>query len=436
MKKRIAAIIFVMLLGISTLAGCGNDEGQTQGDVPVEGSEAADVTGNTPEANDTETNTEINAETNTEANSETNTETADPSSEEENYDGKLVPDGVMELDYAKGFSIELFKGGYRMLTIGDAAAMYLVVPEGMSVPEELDETVTVLQMPIDNAYIASTSMVSLMNAIDALDYVKLVATDADGWYIDEVKAAVEDGKIGYSGNYKEPDYEMMVEQGIQLHIDNAMIDSVPEVNEKFIELGIPNLVEVSSKENHPLARVEWVKLLGVLFGKEAEAQAYFDNQKALMDQATAPESSGITVAIGYITSSGKCYARNGGDYLVQMIELAGGEYVCAELEPEESGNTSMTFEEWYAAFKDADYLFYWNLGNKFYSIQEMTEYEPLFADFKAVKEGHVWVTSPDFTQATSAISSIVSDMNTILSSENPDEVTTDHLIKIPQEAEE
>ena len=355
---------------------------------------------------------------------------------EDDYDGRLVSDGVMEVDYAAGFSIELFKGGDRMLNVGDPAQKYLVVPEGMSVPEELEETVTVLQMPIDNAYIASTGMVSLMNAIGALDCVKLVATDVDGWYIDEVQAAMGDGSIGYSGNYKEPDYEMMVDQGIQLHIDNAMIDSVPEVNEKFVELGIPNLVEISSKENHPLARVEWVKLLGVLFDREEEALAYFDNQKALMDQATAAESTGITVAMGYITSSGKCYARNGGDYLVQMIQLAGGDYICADMEPEESGNTSMTFEEWYAAFKDADYLFYWNLGNKFYSIQEMTEYEPLFADFKAVKEGHVWVTSPDFTQATSAISSIVSDMNMILSSENPEEVTTDHLIKIPQEAEE
>lgn len=118
-----------------------------------------------------------------------------------------------------------------------------------------------------------------------------------------------------------------------------------------------------------------------------------------------------------------------------MIQMAGGDYICADMEPEKSGNTSMTFEEWYAKFQDADYLFYWNLGQKFYSIEEMTEYEPLFADFKAVKEGHVWITSPDFSQATSAIASIVADMNTILSSETPDEVTTDHLIKLPEKAE-
>lgn len=440
MKNKLAVIVLSAALGLSMLTGCGSEGEQARGGVSVENS-GADSAGagaeSSPEAGTgAENGTEAGDGNSQETGAETEDSAAPALSEKENFDGQLVSEGMMEVDYAEGFSIELFKGGYRMLTVGDPAEKYLVVPEEMSVPQELDETVTVLQMPMDNVYIASTGMVSLMNAIGALDHVKLVATDAEGWYIDEVKAAVEDGRIGFSGNYKEPDYEMMVDHEIRLHIDNAMVDSVPEVNEKFTELGIPNLVEISSKENHPLARVEWVKLLGVLFGREEQAQAYFDNQKELMAPATAAESSGITVAMGYITSSGKCYARNGGDYLVQMIRLAGGEYICADMEPEESGNTSMTFEEWYAAFRDADYLFYWNLGNKFYSIQEMTEYEPLFADFKAVKEGHVWITSPDFTQATSAISSIVSDMNTILSSENPDEVTTDHLIKIPQTAEE
>ncbi|MCM1191092.1 MAG: ABC transporter substrate-binding protein [Butyrivibrio sp.] len=434
MKKRLVAVILSAALGMTMLAGCGNEGTPSRGGDSVE-NDLSDTTGD-------DTGATVSGEGGSGVDSSeeggvanSSGSAGDSGAETENYDGKLVSAGTMQMDFAKGFSIELFEGGYRMITVGAPGEKYLVVPEGMSVPGDTDETVTVLQLPIDKAYIASTSMVSLMNAIGALDYVRLVATDVDGWYIEEVSKAMEDGSIGFSGNYKEPDYEMMVDQGIRLHLDNAMVDSVPEVNEKFTELGIPNLVEISSKESHPLARVEWVKMLGVLFGREAEAQAYFDSQKALMEQATAAESTGITVAMGYITSSGKCYARNGGDYLVQMIQLAGGDYICADMEPEESGNTSMTFEEWYAAFKDADYLFYWNLGNKFYSIQEMTEYEPLFADFKAVREGHVWITSPDFTQATSAISSIVSDMHTILSSENPNTVTTDHLIKLPQEAE-
>jgi len=434
MKKKTAAIIVAAAMGMSLLTGCSSQADQQQSSgtsvndgSSVENSGTAEGGSVAPDSTESISGQSGSA-----------VSTPEPSSApaEEDYDGKLVSEGFMQMDYAEGFSVELFKGGYRMIAVGEPARQYLVVPEGMRVPEGLDEAVAVLQMPVDQVYVASTNVVSLMNAIDALDCVKLVATDTSGWYIDEVTAAMESGGIVYSGSYKEPDYEMMADKGIQLHIDTTMVDSVPEVNEKFTELGIPNLVEVSSLEKHPLARVEWVKMLGVLFGREEEAQEYFDSQKALMDQATAAESSGITVAMGYITSSGKYYARNGGDYLVQMIELAGGDYICADMEPEKSGNTSMTFEEWYAAFKDADYLFYWNFGNKFYSIEEMTAYEPLLADFKAVKEGHVWVTSPDFTQATSAISSIVADMNKILFSENPDGVTTDHLIKIPRETEE
>ena len=89
----------------------------------------------------------------------------------------------------------------------------------------------------------------------------------------------------------------------------------------------------------------------------------------------------------------------------------------------------MTFEEWYADFKDAEYLFYVNFALGFHSVQEMIDYNPLFADFRAVQDGHVYITSPDFTQSTAAIAAIVADMNTILTSDDP-AVTTDHLIKI------
>lgn len=349
---------------------------------------------------------------------------------EENYDGKLVSDGQMNLEYAERFSIELFKGGYRMISAGTGGYKYLVVPEGMSVPEGLESGTYVLQMPVDKVYMASTGMMSLVDAIGALDHVPLVGTDVSGWYLPNVIDAMNSGSIQFGGKYSEPDFEMMVSNNIQLHINTTMIDSKPEILEKFEELHIPTIVEDSSKENHPLARVEWVKLFGVLFGMEEEADRYFEAQKALVAGATS-EPLGKTVAMGYVASAGdKCYARNGGDYYAQMINLAGGTYICADMEPEKGGNSNMTFEEWYDKFKDADYFFYMNFAAKFNSIEEMIAFNPLFADFKSVKEGHVWVTSPDFTQSTAAIASIIVDMNTILSGDNPDEITTDHLIKI------
>ncbi len=341
----------------------------------------------------------------------------------------LVSQGFMPLDYAENFSIELYENGCRMIRGGANDVQLLVVPEGVEVPEEeIGDDVSVLQQPIDRVYMASTGMVSVVDAIGGLDHVKLVATDVDGWYVDGVVEKMNAGEIAFSGNYKEPDYEQMTANDIQLHVDTTMLDGYPEVVEKFEELGIPTFIEDSSQESHPLARVEWVKVFGVLFGLEDEAQKYFDGQKALLENAGGTDT-GKTVAMGYIASSGSCYARNGGDYMAQMIGMAGGDYVRANENADESGNQKMTFEEWYADFKDAEYLFYVNFALGFHSVQEMIDYNPLFADFRAVQDGHVYITSPDFTQSTAAIAAIVADMNTILTSDDP-AVTTDHLIKI------
>lgn len=346
---------------------------------------------------------------------------------EESYDGVLVEDGDMTVEYAKNFSIKLYKGGYRMITGGSEGKRFLVVPEGMTVPADLDGDVAVLQQPIDKMYVASANMMGLLDELDALSTVKLVATDVSGWHLPNIKAAMEAGSIAYSGKYDAPDFEMITNANIQLHVDTGMIDSAPEVEEKFDELGIPSLVENSSAESHPLGRIEWVKAYGVILGMEEEANALFEAKKEIYNACLDSEGTGITAGLGYLSTSGKGYARNGGDYLAQMIDLVGGQYIQKDMNPDKAGNVSMTVEEWYAMFKDADYLFYWNIGEKFYTIEEMIAYNPLFADFKSVQNGNVWITAPDWSQ-TSLIN-VMQDMYTIFHSGDGD-VTTDHLIKI------
>lgn len=350
---------------------------------------------------------------------------------EEDYDGKLVSDGFMELDYANKFSIELFKGGYRMITIkdGEDETKYLTVPEDMSVPAELDADVCVLQQPISCVYTSSTAVTSICSAMGVMDPIQLVQTET--WHLKDVADRMEAGTVKYAGAAKAPDYELISSCGAQLYL--STISPSEEVVAKFAELGIPNLIEQTSLENHPLGRVEWAKVFGVLFGAEEEAETYFEGQKALMAQVETDKDLGKTVALGYV-SGDKCYIRNGGDYFVQMIDMVGGTYVCADLEPEKSGNTNVTFEDFYAAFGEAEYLFYIQWGEKFYSIEEMIAYNPLFADFKAVQNGNVWISSPDFAQSVASIAEIASDMSAILASEDPSQVTTDHLIKMPEKA--
>ena len=81
-------------------------------------------------------------------------------------------------------------------------------------------------------------------ALDGLDCIGLSGTDADGWYIEEAKEALENGSITYAGKYSAPDYEQIVSQNCGLAIESTMIYHTPEVKERLEQFGIPVLVDI------------------------------------------------------------------------------------------------------------------------------------------------------------------------------------------------
>lgn len=79
-----------------------------------------------------------------------------------------------------------------------------MTPEDAAAVEGLPESVTVLRQPIRNIYLVSTSVMDTFLALDGLDSVTLSGTQAEGWYLDEARAAMEDGRIAYAGKYSAP----------------------------------------------------------------------------------------------------------------------------------------------------------------------------------------------------------------------------------------
>ena len=67
----------------------------------------------------------------------------------------LTVESSYPLQYAKQFTVDECTGGYELITIADS--QYLVVPQGAAVPENLPQGTTVLQQPIENIYLVSTS---------------------------------------------------------------------------------------------------------------------------------------------------------------------------------------------------------------------------------------------------------------------------------------
>lgn len=360
----------------------------------------------------------------------TNT-TSNETSDANQYDGKLEFDHTMELKYAKLFKVDYYKGGYKMLTVTnrdedtsvvDKETKILLVPDGMSTPADIDSNVMVLKAPVTNMLVSSTPVTSLMNASGCLSNISLVNYDRDEWYIDEVKQAFDDNKLTYVGKYQDPDYELIVAGAPNLVIYSTMLSSVPEVAAKLKELGINYILDQSTYETEPLGRVEWAKFYGALCDKEDGANKVFNEQEEYITKLSNVENSGKKVAVFYITSKGKLYVRNGGDYLAKMVNMAGGNYIFSSLNPEKTGTQTMEMETFYETAKDADYIIYiWSLGGKPSTLDDFIGYNSTFSDLKAVKEGNVWCTTPDFFQITDTIGSMVNDINLML---NADDNTT------------
>lgn len=327
-----------------------------------------------------------------------------------------------QLDYAQQFTADCYEGGYTMVSIPDSGQKFLVVPQDAAEVDSLPADVTVLRQPVENIYLVSTSVMDLILHLDALDSVTLSGTKAEGWYLPEAKQAMEAGRIAYAGKYSAPDYEQILAANCGLAIENTMILHTPEVKEQLEHFGIPVLVERSSYESGPLERMEWIKLYGILLGKEDTAEQVFAAQEAAIAPLLEQEPTGKSCAFFSLSSNNLATVRKGSDYVAKMIEMAGGAYVFSDLT--DNGNSLATMnlplEDFYAGAKDADVLIYNSaIEGTIASVSQLTEKFPLLSEFKAVQSGQVWCTAQSLFQQSMELADLILDMNKVFTEGTP-----------------
>ena len=372
-RHSIATVCCVMLIGLAGLCGCGSSSDTKK-----------DTVGITKEATS-------------------------------NVDALGEPTDHLQLAYAKNFSIDYYEGCYKLLTIKDGTQI-LTVPEGKKAPDNLDESIIVMQQPVNNIYLVSSAVMDMFRELNALDTIGFSAQKAENWYVEGAKAAMENGDILYAGKYSSPDYELLVSKKCSLAIENSMILHSPEVKEMLEDFDIPVIIEYSSYETHPLGRVEWIKFFGALTGMEEEAEKAFEKQTEIVKHVTATKKTDKTVAFFYITSNGLVQVRQSNDYIPKMIELAGGRYIFENLGDDSKRSTmNMQVEEFYNKAKDADYLIYNStIDGGVKSVDELIEKCSVLSDFKAVKSGDVWCTEKDVYQQSMSIGFLIEDIHNML----------------------
>ncbi|MDD3370100.1 MAG: ABC transporter substrate-binding protein [Lachnospiraceae bacterium] len=343
-----------------------------------------------------------------------------------------TPIGHMETKYATEFAVDYLEGGYTLITVA-GSQKYLLVPEDQDLPDDVSEDICVIQQPFEHVYLAATAVMDLLLELDQTDKIQLSGTNEDSWYLPEAKTAMKDGSMLYAGKYSAPDFELLLSKKCDLAMESSMIYHTPDIKEQLEHIGIPVFVDYSSYEEHPLGRLEWIRLYGVLFGEEKAAEAYFNQQEEVLKQLKLDTTSPKTVAFFSVTSSGEISVRKTDDYVTEMIRMGGGSYALTDFAEEENAlsTTQISMETFYEQALDADYLIYNSaITGEIETLSQLLDKNALFADFKAVKNHNVWCTGRNMFQESTGIADMILDFNKIIRDEQVSDEELTYLYRL------
>jgi iron complex transport system substrate-binding protein len=249
---------------------------------------------------------------------------------ENNTSDKEVNSEICSTEYAEHFQIENGDSVY-ILNILDPETKE--VEKSFSINPSSNNKVISLTATI-------TGMLSILEQTDILVGVG----DRDYIYDLDLIQRVQSGKLEEFGDESSYSLEKVLNSGANTVLYSGFGDKFPN-QEKLEKLNIMILPIYDWREQHPLGKAEWIKVAGILCGKEKEALAFYSN---VIEQYQENKSlvSGLqinpTVIAGNLWAD-VWYTPGGNSYMAKMIEEAGGDFVYKGMG--RTGSSELTIEQ-------------------------------------------------------------------------------------------
>lgn len=190
-------------------------------------------------------------------------------------DGDTGGGDTLALSYAKELTLTQY-GGYSVATIRNpwdttaVLAKYILAPD--SVPAEKLPEGTVIRVPLKKSLVYSAVHIGL---IDELGADSAIAGVCDARFINlgKITSRITEKAVADCGNSMSPDIEKI----IHLSPDAILLSPYENstTNSRLESLGIPIVQCADYMESSPLARAEWMKFFGLLYGSEHKADSLF-----------------------------------------------------------------------------------------------------------------------------------------------------------------
>jgi len=299
---------------------------------------------------------------------------------------------TLRMKYATLLHIVRHGGGMTTVEIdnpwkaGSTLHRYVLVDKDSVLPSPLPDG-TLIRTPVSksvNFTAAHTQLLEWLGSENSLTGVADLKYMLLPWVHDGVKA----GKIADCGEAMSP----VIEKIIEIEPDIIMLSPFENSGGygRLENIGIPYVECADYMEKSPLARAEWMRFYGMLFGKEKEADALFATVDsaycALREQASRTTSS-RSIITEKLTGS-TWYVAGGQSTVGRLISDANGRYAWSA--DEHSGSLAMTFETVLDRAGDADvWIFNW-FGSGDLTYDRLASEYAGYREMNAFKNHQVW----------------------------------------------
>ena len=255
-----------------------------------------------------------------------------------------------------------------------------------------------LGKPLQRVVALSSAQVGYMLRLGLRD--RIVAVGEGRYLVDSVLyARVAAGEVAEVGNGPTLSLEKLMATKPDLVFDFATGGGMDDY-ERIGAIGLSLMLTSEWQEKSPLAKAEWIKLFGRLFGVQALADSIFEQSKSdylqamekqIPDQVRNDDGGQVRndnkacprVLVG-MSYGGVWHAPGGNSFTARLIKDAGGCYMWAA---DTNQDLQLTLEEILQVADSADV---WVNPGMFATVEDLLMAEPRVKFIKAFKEKRVY----------------------------------------------
>ncbi|WP_428743372.1 ABC transporter substrate-binding protein [Tenacibaculum sp.] len=300
------------------------------------------------------------------------------------------------LKYAQGFSIS-DQGDYKLLEIknpwpkSDKTYKYALVPKNQKINLNKNDFEAIVPIPVKKVVVTSTTHIP---SLELLDVEQTLVGFPGINYISSKKTRnrIDNGFVRDLGQNEGINTEVLLELLPDLVIGFG-IDGNNKTFETIKKCNIPVIYDGDWVEKSPLAKAEWIKLFGVLYGKEQKADSIFNTieKDYLNAKKLASKVKNRPSILSGAMYKDVWYLPNGSSTEAQLLKDANTNYLFKDTSG--TGSLALNFETVYAKAKDADI---WLSPSNYESMEALKNSNEHYTMFKAYQNKNIY----SFTNTT------------------------------------